>query len=346
MTGGGTAGPGVPAVAGGPSSGVPAPLREAAARAARAAVTATVPALLPASVGPADRELRAALDAALRPVIGAPEGKPRSEWTEEERERAFAVAQVDPASLTAAQRAEARALVGRLDGLLGAPVDAARLAAWLRPINGTVRNPQALPDFAARCVMLAEVLGDLPAAVFVAETRGRLRCEFFPAAEEIRRAVEPVVEDWRRRRAILERFAEGRPRPGGGAGGWTATRSDGRGFAGSLGEALFGGGAQGAARDRDPPDPARVAAQVEALREAARRAEGARRRPVPRPLPPRQLVACLRAEAARGGLTPEQRAALLARADAIERPRGEAVRGAAAAAGARRSEPDVGEVVI
>jgi hypothetical protein len=89
-----------------------------------------------------------------------------------------------------------------------APATAEHIAAWLGPFNAAIRNPQGQADFAIRVKALAMLLDDLPAACFVAETRRLLRVEFFPSAEDIRRALEPVAQPWRRRRAALDRLAK------------------------------------------------------------------------------------------------------------------------------------------
>jgi hypothetical protein len=84
-----------------------------------------------------------------------------------------------------------------------APVTQEVLAAWLLPVNAASRNPQAPAEFTMRVAGIAEMVGDLPAAAFTAESRRRLATGFFPSHEDVRAAVEPTSEAWVRKRNAL-----------------------------------------------------------------------------------------------------------------------------------------------
>lgn len=84
-----------------------------------------------------------------------------------------------------------------------APVTVEHLAAWLMPVNAASRNPQSPQDFRLRVEGIAAMVDDLPAAAFTAETRRRLATGFFPSHEDVRAAVEPVANQWQRKRDAL-----------------------------------------------------------------------------------------------------------------------------------------------
>jgi hypothetical protein len=110
---------------------------------------------------------------------------------------------VAPPAVTRADWQAAQAAADQFDRML-APVTRDHLAAWLMPVNAASKNPQAPADFAMRVAGIAEMVGDLPAAAFTAETRRALRSDgFFPSHEAVRAAVEPVAATWRRKRAAL-----------------------------------------------------------------------------------------------------------------------------------------------
>lgn len=110
-------------------------------------------------------------------------------------------------ALSPPERDAALAGAARYDQLL-APVLPATVAAWLAPVNAAVRNPQGAEDFAMRCAGIAELVADLPGAAFTAETRRRLRADFFPSADDVRQAVAPEAVRWAARRDALRAMAE------------------------------------------------------------------------------------------------------------------------------------------
>lgn len=77
------------------------------------------------------------------------------------------------------------------------PVSLGHLAAWLSPINASVRNPQSRDDLAVRIRALHEMLGDLPAGAFHVQARRALSPDWFPSAGEIRAVVEPEARKMR-----------------------------------------------------------------------------------------------------------------------------------------------------
>ncbi len=88
------------------------------------------------------------------------------------------------------------------------PVSLPHLAAWLAPVNAAVRNPQSRDDMMARVVALHEMLGDLPGGAFTADTRRRLRPDWFPSAGEIRAVVEPGARLLTAQHELLLRMVE------------------------------------------------------------------------------------------------------------------------------------------
>ena len=110
-------------------------------------------------------------------------------------------------AMTTVEREAAAAGAARYDQLL-APVLPSTVAAWLAPVNAAVRNPQGADDFAVRCAGIAELVADLPGAAFTAETRRRLRADFFPSADDVRQAVAPEAARWRARRDALAAMAQ------------------------------------------------------------------------------------------------------------------------------------------
>lgn len=115
--------------------------------------------------------------------------------------------------ITERQWQVAQQVADRFDTML-LPVSNEVLAAWLLPVNHASRNPQSPQDFAMRVAAIAEMVGDLPAAAFTAETRRKLATGFFPSHEDVRTAVEPTAEPWMRKRQALRslRFT-GQQRP-------------------------------------------------------------------------------------------------------------------------------------
>lgn len=109
---------------------------------------------------------------------------------------------VAPAALTEHQWQDAQRIADRFDAML-IPVTRDVIAAWLMPVNVASRNPQAPAEFAMRVAGIAEMVGDLPAAAFTAESRRRLTTGFFPSHEDVRKAVEPEAEAWVRKRNAL-----------------------------------------------------------------------------------------------------------------------------------------------
>jgi Arc/MetJ-type ribon-helix-helix transcriptional regulator len=133
-----------------------------------------------------------AVAAHLQPVIGAGQFGPDDPGH-----------YVAPPPVSRADWQAAQAAAHQFDRML-APVSREHLAAWLMPVNAASKNPQSPADFALRVAAIGEMVGDLPAAAFTAETRRALRSEgFFPSHEAVRAAVEPVAATWRRKRAAL-----------------------------------------------------------------------------------------------------------------------------------------------
>lgn len=109
---------------------------------------------------------------------------------------------VAPPAISEREWQAAQQIASQFDAML-APVTRDVLAAWLLPVNAASRNPQSPQDFAMRVAGIAEMVADLPAAAFTAETRRRLATGFFPSHEDVRAAVEPIAEPWRRKRDAL-----------------------------------------------------------------------------------------------------------------------------------------------
>jgi hypothetical protein len=93
-------------------------------------------------------------------------------------------------ALDEAGRAVAKAALEAYDAAL-LTLTPELLTAWLLPLARVVRNRPSGQDLVAMVRQLVEVLDDLPAGAFTAETRRRLEGDWFPSAGEIRRAVEP-----------------------------------------------------------------------------------------------------------------------------------------------------------
>lgn len=147
-----------------------------------------------------------AVAAALAPVIG------RGQFGQDDPGHYVAPPALSERDWHAAQRAA----LG-FEALL-APVTVEHLAAWLMPVNAASRNPQSPQDFRLRVEGIAVMVADLPAAAFTSETRQRLGTGFFPSHEDVRAAVAPVAETWRRKRDALRGMrkagaAEPRPEP-------------------------------------------------------------------------------------------------------------------------------------
>lgn len=87
------------------------------------------------------------------------------------------------------------------------PVSLGHLAAWLSPINASVRNPQSRDDLAVRVRALHEMLGDMPAGAFHVAARRALSPDWFPSAGEIRAAVEPEARKMRANAGWLRSLA-------------------------------------------------------------------------------------------------------------------------------------------
>ena len=116
----------------------------------------------------------------------------------EARENAF-VPRLPPApALSSAELEDVERAIGEMEQRLQ-PISLALLRLWLGPVNAAVRNPQSQEDFAARCHGLIALLDDLPSGAFTRDARRALP-NFFPAAADIREAVEP---DARRLRVLL-----------------------------------------------------------------------------------------------------------------------------------------------
>lgn len=110
---------------------------------------------------------------------------------------------VAPPLLSPDQHAIAQTAAAQFDAMLD-PVTLPQLAAWLMPVNAASRNPQSPGDFRLRVEGLFAMLDDLPAAAFTADTRRKLATGFFPSHEDIREAVEPIADQWRRKRDALK----------------------------------------------------------------------------------------------------------------------------------------------
>jgi hypothetical protein len=153
------------------------------------------PAAIIEAFAPADppmpRAVAHAVARAIEPVIG------RGQNGRDDPGHYVAPQPVSDADWRAAQVA-----ADRFEALL-APMTPDVLGAWLLPVNAASRNPQAPAEFAMRVSGLAEMLGDMPAAAFTSEARRALRTGFFPSHEDIRAAVAPVAEAWRRKRDAL-----------------------------------------------------------------------------------------------------------------------------------------------
>lgn len=169
------------------------------ALASRRPTSAAVPATLPKApdMPPA---VSHALACAMQPVIG------KGRYGDDDP--GFAMA---PPALSPQDHAAARQTAEYFDALLAHTVTREHLAAWLLPINAASRNPQSPTDFAFRCDALAALLDDLPAAAFTHETRRRMPTGFFPSHEDIREIIQPIADDWRRKRDALRGLRQAEP---------------------------------------------------------------------------------------------------------------------------------------
>ena len=231
--------------------------------------TVAIPASLPLPVLPpaADAYLRNAAQYAAQRARIAAAAPP-------EREAMFAGLLPSVPDLGCDDRAAARRALAALDDMARG-VSLATLAAWLAPVNAAVRNPQNQPDFEARVHGLRELLSDVPAGAFTAESRRRLAPDFFPGPGDIRRALEPDAARITSHAAALRRMVE--------------RQAD----------------ADAAPEPRIPPTAEQVAAnraKVAALKAGIVAASPASRRieASPRYLPPAVLLACLEREIAAG----------------------------------------------
>lgn len=92
------------------------------------------------------------------------------------------------------------------------PVSLEVLRAWLGPVNAAVRNPQTREDFEVRCFGLHALLDDLPNGAFTGDAR-RLLPSFFPAADDIRKAVQPDANRLSSLKAAIVAATERRAAP-------------------------------------------------------------------------------------------------------------------------------------
>ncbi len=122
--------------------------------------------------------------------------------TPEQRESMHPIAPTMP-RLSEAERAEAARVLAQMASPL-APVSLATLRAWLAPVNAGCRNPQDQRDFEIRLRGIWTLCEDLPAGAFTADARRGLP-EFFPAALDVRKAVEPNARRLRATVDALER---------------------------------------------------------------------------------------------------------------------------------------------
>lgn len=137
------------------------------------------------------RALAGAVHAALNPVLG------KGMFGDDDPGH-----RSPPPLLAAPEWEEAQRAADALDAMLH-PVTPGIVAAWLMPINLAARNPQSTEQFELRARAIAELVADLPAAAFTAEARRKLGTGFFPSAQDVREAVEPVAGEWRRKRDAL-----------------------------------------------------------------------------------------------------------------------------------------------
>lgn len=196
---------------------------------------------------------------------------------------------VAPPALSLAEWQGAQYAADQFDEML-APVTAEVLAAWLMPVNAASRNPQTPADFAMRVAGIFEMVGDLPAAAFTAETRRKLATGFFPSHEDVRAAVEPIADAWRRKRNALRSLRQI--------------------------EAPRATAPEAPTHDQRQQAAARALAVAQELRAGAitRRPEPAK----PLPLHPAHLLAAYEAEEAKGNQAAAIRAAALRRAMGAE----------------------------
>lgn len=167
--------------------------------------TAALPPTLPA-LPPLTLNVARLLDRMVTPVNNAPAGKRHEDWTREEREEALVLAPPDASGLTAADRDAAGAAARAYEAML-APASEERIIAWLLPFGLAVRNAQGLQETVLRAKAIAAVLPGIPAACFADDTRPLLRTGFFPSAEDVRVALEPIAAGWRAKAAALRRLA-------------------------------------------------------------------------------------------------------------------------------------------
>lgn len=128
----------------------------------------------------------------------------------DEREEMFVGLAPRPPALRPDQRNEVARGLAYLEAECRPP-SATMLGAWLAPINAAVRNPQSREDLAVRVAAMVDLLGDLPAGAFTLEARRAMRCEFFPSAAEVRKAVEPHARRLVARVEALRRMVDPQP---------------------------------------------------------------------------------------------------------------------------------------
>lgn len=130
----------------------------------------------------------------------------------EEREAMFVPPPRRTPVLSQAEAVECRRGAEYIDRAME-PISLGHLAAWLAPINASVRNPQSRDDLAVRVRALHEMLGDLPAGAFHVQARRALSPDWFPSAGEIRAAVEPGARQMRATAEYLRSMASPPPPP-------------------------------------------------------------------------------------------------------------------------------------
>ncbi len=95
------------------------------------------------------------------------------------------------------------------------PVSPRVMAMWLARINMVVRNPLPQQEFSVRARAFADLLADLPAAVFTERTLREVvrTAQFFPSVADVRVVLDPAAWVHRAPLYALRQIAHATPAP-------------------------------------------------------------------------------------------------------------------------------------
>lgn len=103
--------------------------------------------------------------------------------------------QRDQIALTGDDQRNAEQALGAIEACLAAAVTNSQIEEWLTLVNLTCRNPVQTEEFDGRVGAYAVMLRDLPGFVFSLDAARRLDSGFFPSAHDVRKAVQPDVDE-------------------------------------------------------------------------------------------------------------------------------------------------------